>query len=353
MAILRFNNVGISAVSACVPKRVEYTTDLADIMSEDDIQKTINNIGIEERRIADKDVCTSDLCFQAARKLLDDNHIDPLTIDALIFVSQTVDYHHPATAPSLQYRLGLPKSVLSFDVNLACSGYVYGLSIAYSFACQTGFQRVLLLVGETMSKIVSPYDKASRPLFADAGTATLIEKGEYGDAIFSLNSDGKGADIMGIPAGGFRNPSSIDTLKEFVDADGIRRNKEQFRMDGMAVFNFGMSEEPRDIKNLLKETQTDINEVDLIIYHQANKYMTDFFTKWLKYDKSKTPYSIRKFGNTSSASIPLTIVTELIDKYPNRTKVILSGFGAGLSWGSVFLNLENCKRSNLIEYEHE
>lgn len=351
MAILRFKNVGIRAVAACVPKKIEYTTELSDIMSEEDIQKTINNIGIEERRIADKDVCTSDLCYQAARKLMDDNQIDPATIDALLFVTQTVDYHHPATAPSLQHRLGLPKTVLSFDINLACSGFVFGLSTAYAYAQLEGVNRVLLLVGETMSKIVSPYDKASRPLFADAGTATLIEKGDFGDAIFSLNSDGKGANIMGIPAGGFRMPSSEETLREYVDDEGTRRNKEQFWMDGMAVFNFGMSEEPRDIKNLIAAAGMTIDEVDMIIYHQANKYMTDFFTKWLKYDKTKTPYSIKKFGNTSSASIPLTIVTELKNGYPERKKVVLSGFGAGLSWGSTLLSLEGCKISDLIEYE--
>lgn len=353
MAILKFNNVGIRAVAACVPKKIEYTTELSDIMPEEDIEKTINNIGIEERRIADMDVCTSDLCYQAARKLMEDNAIDPATIDVLLFVTQTVDFHHPATAPTLQHRLGLPKTVLSFDINLACSGYVYGLSTAYAYAQMKDVNRVLLLVGETMSKIVSPYDKASRPLFADAGTATLIEKGDFGKATFSLNSDGKGAGIMGIPAGGFRRPSSVETLKEYVDEEGTRRTQEQFWMDGMAVFNFGMSEEPRDIKNLIKEVGVEIQDVDLIIYHQANKYMTDFFTKWLKYDKNKTPYSIRKFGNTSSASIPLTIVTELIDKYPERKNVVLSGFGAGLSWGSVFLNLDECKISKLIEYERE
>lgn len=350
MAILKYNNVGISAVSACVPKKIEYTRDLGYVLTDDEIDKAINNIGIEEKRIADDDVCTSDLCYKAALKLIEDNQIDPSSIDALIFVTQTVDYHHPATAPSLQHRLGLPKTTLSFDVNLACSGYVYGLSTAYAYANTEGVNRVLLLVGETMSKIVSKYDKASKPLFADAGTATLIEKGNFGEAMFSLNSDGKGSNIMGIPAGGFRMPSSIETLKEEICEDGCRRTKEQFRMDGMAVFNFGMSEEPRDIKNLISNAGLSINDVDLIIYHQANKYMTDFFTKWLKFDKARTPYSIRNFGNTSSASIPLTMVTELRDAYPEREKVVLSGFGAGLSWGSVLLDLRKCKISELIDY---
>lgn len=350
MAILKYNDIGIAAIAACVPSKVEYNKDLGYFMSEEEIQKAIQNIGIEERRVAEKDVCASDLCFKAAEKLMEDSNIDKSTIDVLIFVSQTSDYHQPATAPILQHRLGLSKDTLSFDINLACSGYVYGLSTAYAYACQPGINRVLLLVGETMSKIVSRRDKVNTPLFGDAGTATLVEKGEYGKSVFSLHSDGSGSEVMMIPDGGFRNPTTADSLAEETDANGDVRTRLQFRMDGMAVFNFGMSEEPRDVKNLLAEAGLELSQLDLLIYHQANKFMTDFFTKWLKFDKSKTPYSIRKFGNTSSASIPLTVVTEVKEKYPERKNVIFSGFGAGLSWGSVLLDLRQCRISELEEY---
>lgn len=350
MAILRYKNIGVSAISACVPKNIEYNKDLEYFMSKDEIQKAIQNIGIEEKRIADKDVCSSDLCFKAAQKLISDNNIDTNSIDALIFVSQTSDYHQPATAPILQNKLGLNKNCLCFDINLACSGYVYGLSTAYAYANTEGVNRVLLLVGETMSKIVSRYDKVNTPLFGDAGTATLIEKGEYGDSVYSLHSDGSGAEVMMIPNGGFRNQSCADGFIEEIDANGDKRNREQFRMDGMAVFNFGMSEEPRDIKNLVSAANISLDDIDLLIYHQANMFMTDFFTKWLKFSKDKTPYSIKKFGNTSSASIPLTIVSQLKDNYTKRDNVILSGFGAGLSWGSVLLDLSKCNISELIEY---
>lgn len=351
MAILNYNNIGISAMAACVPQKIEYNKDLGYMMSNEEIQKAIQNIGIEERRIAEPDVCASDLCFKAAQQLLTYNEIDPQSIDVLIFVSQTSDYHQPATAAILQHRLGLSKNTLAFDINLACSGYVYGLSTAYAYAQNEGVNRVLLLVGETMSKIVSRYDKVNTPLFGDAGTATLIEKGErFGKAVFSLHTDGKGAEVMMIPDGGFRNPVSADSFVKETDANGDKRSRLQFRMDGMAVFNFGMSEEPRDVKNLVEAAGLDLGQVDLLIYHQANKFMTDFFSKWLKFDKAKTPYSIRKYGNTSSASIPLTIVSELYEAYPERKNVILSGFGAGLSWGSVLLDLNNCKISEVIEY---
>ena len=351
MAILKYNNIGISAIAACVPQKIEYNKDLGYMMSDEEIQKAIQNIGIEERRIADSDVCASDLCFKAAQQLLNDNAIDPQSIDVLIFVSQTSDYHQPATAAILQHKLGLSKNTLAFDINLACSGYVYGLSTAYAYAQNEGVNRVLLLVGETMSKIVSRYDKVNTPLFGDAGTATLIEKGEeFGTSVFSLHTDGKGAEVMMIPDGGFRNPVSSDSFIEETDVNGDKRTRLQFRMDGMAVFNFGMSEEPRDVKNLVEAAGLELGQVDLLIYHQANKFMTDFFSKWLKFDKAKTPYSIRKYGNTSSASIPLTIVSELYEAYPERKNVILSGFGAGLSWGSVLLDLNSCKISKITEY---
>lgn len=348
MAIVRFENVGIRAISACVPKTVASNRDLGYLIPEEEIEKTIQNIGIEERRIADADCCSSDLCFKAAEKLMQDNEIEPASIDALIFVSQTSDYHQPATAPILQHKLGLSKETLSFDINLACSGFVYGLSTAYTYANMG--MRVLLLVGETMSKIVSRQDKVNTPLFGDGGTATLIEKGDYGKAVFSLHSDGSGAMVMHIPYGGFRNQSCVDGLKEETDTDGSIRTGEQFRMDGMGVFNFGMKEEPKDIKRLLSECEMTMDQVDVLVYHQANKFMTDFFSKKLKIDASHTPYSLRRFGNTSSASIPLTIVSEMKDAYPKREHVILSGFGAGLSWGSVMLDLRKCIISDLIEY---
>lgn len=350
MAIIRYNGIGLQAISACVPQNIAYNKDLGYLIPQEDIEKTIKSIGIEERRYVDNDVCSSDLCYKAAKQLLEDNQIDPSSIDALIFVSQTSDYHQPATAPILQHRLGLSTNTLAFDVNLACSGYVYGLSIAYSFASQAGINSVLLLVGETMSKIVSKYDKVNTPLFGDAGTATLVTKGDFGESVFSLHADGSGAEVMMIPYGGFRKPSCEEGLKETVDKNGDRRTGEQFRMNGMEVFNFGMREEPKDIKKLLAESELNIENLDLLIYHQANKFMTDFFTKRIKFTTEKTPYSLKHFGNTSSASIPLTIVSELKENYPNREKVILSGFGAGLSWGSVLLNLTQCNISKLIEY---
>lgn len=350
MATIRYKGVGIRAVAACVPKRVMRNEDLTDLMSPEEIGKTIAHIGIRERRYADDDVCASDLCQRAAEQLLDDYPIAKADIGALIFVSQTPDYHQPATSPLLQHKLGLPTSTLCMDVNLACSGFVYGLSMAYAYASTDGIDNVLLLVGETMSKTVSQHDKVSTPLFGDAGTATLISKGDFPESVFSLHSDGSGSDVIKMAYGGYRHPSCQKGFEELTDGDGNVRTGEQFFMDGMDVFNFGMRVEPRDIKDLLKACGMTIDDVDLLIYHQANRFMTDFFSKRLKISLAKTPYCLDRYGNTSSASIPLTIVSELKDNYPNRQRVIVSGFGAGLSWASAMIDLRQCHISPITEY---
>ena len=350
MAIIRYNNVGIKAISACVPQKVMRNADLTYLIPTSEIVKTMDYVGIRERRYAEADVCSSDLCVKAADKLFEDNHMAKEKIDALIFISQTSDYHQPATAPLLQHRLGLSTDCLSFDINLACSGYVYGLSVAYAYASMSGISNVLLLVGETMSKTVSQYDKVSTPLFGDAGTATLISKGDFPEAVFSLHSDGSGSDIIKMQYGGYRKPSCTEGFNEVKDSDGNIRTGEQFFMDGMEVFNFGMCVEPKDIKRVLKECDMTVDDLDLLIYHQANRFMTDFFSKRLKISSEKTPYSLEKFGNTSSASIPLTIVSEMENAFPNRKKVIVSGFGAGLSWATAMIDLSQCAISSLIEY---
>jgi len=350
MAIIKYNNVGISSISACVPKTIVNNNALINILSEEEVVKTIENIGIKEKRFADKDVCSSDLCFKAAEQLITDNNIDRNSIDALIFLSQTPDYKIPATAPILQHRLGLPKTTLSFDMNLACSGYVYALSTAFAYASLQGVNRVLLLVGETFSKITSPLDKVNAPLYGDAGTATLIEKGDFADAHFILCSDGSGKDAVIIPAGEYRHLTTEENLKEVEMEDGNIRSGHHIYMDGMDVFNFALSVVPKSIKEMMTTVQITLEEVDYVVFHQANKFMTDFFTKKLNFPLDKVPYCIDRYGNTSSASIPLTIVSELKTNDLKGKKVILCGFGAGLSWATALIEFNNCNVSPIIEY---
>lgn len=349
MAKITFHGVGISALSACVPVTVVHNKDLGYLIPEEEIEKTINNIGIEERRIADDDVMASDLCYKAARQLMADNDIAPESIDVLLFMSQTPDYRIPATSCLLQNRLGLSQETMCLDISLGCSGYLFALSTAFAYASMPGVNRVLLLDGETFSKIVNRRDKVDWPLYGDAGTATLVEKGDFGESTFMLNTDGSGEDVLKIHAG-MRNPVTADSCVEREREDGNIRTDLEVFMDGMDVFNFAISKVPRSIKALLKETDKTIDDVDYLIFHQANRFMMDFFVKKLKMDPARVPYCIHKYGNTSSASVPLTIASELCGRLDGDNEVLLSAFGAGLSWGSALIQMRNCKVSPVIEY---
>jgi 3-oxoacyl-[acyl-carrier-protein] synthase III len=343
MANMIFKDVGISGICACVPKNISRNIDMAGLIPRDEIEKTINSIGIVEKRYVDSDTCASDLCLSAAEKLIKEMNIDKSTIDVLIFMSQTPDYAIPATAPILQHKLGLSKNTAAFDVGLACSGYVYSLSIAYAYASLPTINRVLLLDGETFTKIVNPKDKVNAPLYGDAGTATIIEKGDFGPSYFTLNTDGSGFEAIKIKAGGYRHISNSENTVEKTDKDGNIRSDHQIYMDGGEVFNFTMREVPKDIKNILALSGMNLEMIDYLVFHQANKFMTDFFSKRLKLPESKVPYCLDRFGNTSSASIPLTISSELFSllKASNK-RILISGFGAGLSWGSAIFNLNKC-----------
>ena len=349
MAKITFQGVGIKALSACVPQEIVYNKDLGYLIPEEEIDKVIDNIGIEQRRIAAPDVMASDLCFKAAQHLLADNDIDPASIDVLLFMSQTADYRIPATSCLMQQRLGLSKNTMCMDVTLGCSGYLYALSTAFAYASIPGVNRVLLLDGETFSKIVNRRDKVDWPLYGDAGTATLVEKGDFGQSTFLLYTDGSGEDKLKIHAG-MRNPITPDSCVEREREEGNVRTDLEVFMDGMDVFNFAISKVPRSVKQLLAETGENIDDVDYLVFHQANRFMMDFFVKKLKIAPERVPFSINKYGNTSSASVPLTISSELNGKLEGSHTMVLSAFGAGLSWGSALLHTLDCHVSPVIEY---
>lgn len=351
MADLQFKNINIAGLAGAVPKNKinnrEYTGHFSSSIVNDIVDKT----GIEERRFAPEGMTASDLCFAAAEKLILDLQIHKDEIDVLIFVSQTPDYRMPATAITLQDRLGLSKKTAAFDVGLGCSGFVYGLSIAYAYAQMPGIKKVLLLDGETRSRVYHPKDRKTAFLFGDAGVAAVIEKNkEVGTSTFSLNSDGSRSDLIKIDAGGYRNPSSSKTLEErVVDQYGNIRTDENGYMNGADVFNFVIREIPKDIKHSLKLAEKDISSFNYYIFHQANQFMNDYLIKKLKLDLKKVPSTISKFGNTSSVSIPITIVEELRGKLNEEKDLLLCGFGVGMSWGTACLSVKNVFIPDLLE----
>lgn len=351
MALLKFNNIGISGISAAVPKHIVDNYSYTEYFDKADVKEIVDKIGIKERRFADNNTCSSDLCFAAAEKLFDDMKIDRSEIDLLIFVSQTPDYRMPATSILLQERLGLSKQTAAFDLTLGCSAFIYGLSTIYAFMQTGGFRKALLLDGETRSRIYSPKDRKTAFLFGDGGIAALIENGsQFGESSFSLNSDGSKESLIKINAGGYRFPSSVETVTEkVVDEYGNVRSEEHGYMSGADVFNFVLLEIPKDIKSLLQFSEIDSSKIDYFVFHQANSYMNNYLAKKLKLDSKKVPTCIEKYGNTSSVSIPLTIVSELQNNLNGSKKMLLSGFGVGMSWASAIINTENCHVSDMVE----
>ena len=352
MALITYKNIGISALAACVPSKVidNYQYDL-DLFPDEDVKKIVDKIGVYERRFVDENTCASDLCCAAAERLFADNGIDRNEIDLLVFVSQTPDYRMPATSILLQHRLGLPMSTIAFDINMGCSGFLFGLSVVYSYMEKQGMRKALLLDGETRSKVYNRKDRRSAFIFGDAGVATLVERDEkYGDSYFSLNTDGSRADLIMIPAGGYRKMSSQETLLEkVVDEFGNVRSEENGYMNGDDVFNFVIVEIPRDIKRLMSSAGEDLQTMDFYVFHQANRFINDFIAKKLRLNKDRIPWSADKFGNTSSVSIPLTIVSELKDQLKDRKKLLLSAFGVGMAWGTAVVPFVDCSISKIVE----
>lgn len=355
MAMVSFQGVGITSLAAAVPKNVIYNYSYGlDIWPADEVKKVVEKVGVKERRFADDRTCSSDLCFAAAEKLFADNNIDKSEIDLLVFLSQTPDYRMPATSILLQDRLRLPKTTMAFDISLGCSGFISALTIVYSMIQSGGFRKALLLNGETRSKVYSRKDRREAYIFGDAGVAAIIEKdNRIGESHFSLNSDGSRGKLIMIPGGGYRNMSSIETLKEkVVDEFGNIRCDENGYMEGGNVFNFVIVEVPRDIKNLLAKTNEEVENMDYYVFHQANAFINNYIAKKLKLDVEKIPWTIEKYGNTSSVSVPLTIVSELKNKMLGNKKLLMSAFGVGMAWATAIVPFADCSISDIVEVEN-
>lgn len=301
MPYLRFEQTGLLGLAAAVPRKTVDNRALGRELQVQGIDELVRKIGIEERRMAEEGVCASDLCLAAAERLLEDMQVDRSEIDLLVFVSQTPDYRMPATAVTLQHRLGLPSTTMAFDISLGCSGFVYGLSVVYALVQQAGIRRALLLDGETRTRAYSPRDRTTAFLFGDGGVAALIGKEGGGTSHFSLCSDGSRHELLHIPAGGYRMPSSADTVVERVDDEkGNIRSLEHGRMNGPDIFNFIIREVPRDILALLDRARVSKADIDYFVFHQANSYINGYLMKKLGLDPAKVPSSLGSFGNTAS-----------------------------------------------------
>jgi 3-oxoacyl-[acyl-carrier-protein] synthase-3 len=351
MAYQKIENVRISGISACVPKAVVSNLNSPVFPSDVDAAKFILTTGIKERRIASSDICSSDLCYNAAEKLIGELGWDRKEIDCLVFITQTPDYIVPATSCILQDRLGLSSECYSFDVTLGCSGWVYGVSIMGSLLSAGNFRKGLLLVGETTTKTKSPTDKSTFPLFGDAGTATCMEYSpDSSPMYFHSGTEGSKHKAIYIPDGAFRNPTTQESLHSVEVEPGVTRNRLQYIMDGGAVFVFSITKPPQSIRVVMEKAGIVSEKIDYYFLHQANKIMVDKILDKLKIPVDKAPTSYELFGNTSMSSIPLTMITakrnELIR---SRLNLITCGFGGGLSWATGNLVTDHIVCPELIE----
>lgn len=304
------------------------------------LERNAKTLGLKQRRIAAPGITALDLCADAATRLLADLGVDPTSLDAVIFVTQTPDHPQPNNASLLHGRLGLSKSAAAYDLSMGCSGWVYGLHQAALLCAHGGAARVLLCAGDTLSRLTHPGDRATDPLFGDAGSAVLIEKtGRSTPFHFVLGTDGAGARAICIEQGGARRPTG--DLVEQVDADGNRRHAANLGMDGADVFSFTLREVPTAIDAVMRMAGWKAGQADALVLHQANTFILHQLAKKTGFNEAQVPSgAFERYGNQSSASIPAALADGLGARLETETlKIVGCGFGVGLSWGAFAAEL--------------
>ena len=349
MALAALRRTRIAGIASAVPKEIVSNADYA-ALSEEQREKIIKYTGIRYRRWAPRDLCCSDLCQAAGEKLLSELGWAREDVGAIVFVSQTPDYPFPATAQLLQSRLRLPASCLAFDVNLGCSGYTYGLFVLGSLLEATGIKRGLLLAGD-VSKMHGDSDPSSALLFGHAGSATAMENGDGCKPVFfELGSDGGGFKVIYVPAGGSRNPVGAQSFQKDALKGGGARSETDVVLDAAEIMNFTMREIHVSVKELLGFAGKTTPDVDAFVFHQANLFINNQVARKIGIKPDRAPTTLYDFGNTSSATIPLTITVKLRERIAQAaTRIVMSGFGVGLSWASAYWDAEDVVCPELVE----
>ncbi len=342
MGLSTLRNVGYRGLATCVPKTVISNMDCPPAMRSER-ERLVRNIGIHERRICYPWQCFSDLAFIAAERLLEELNWQRNEIDALIVVTQSPDYLIPATAIILQDRLQLSHATIAFDINLGCSGYPFGLHVLGAMIQAGAVRKALLLVGD---KCATLHD----PLFSDAGTATALEfDPDAAPIYFDLNSDGSGYRAIILPVGGHREPPGVQHFIPRRDEHGVDRLPYDLQLDGPAVLSFSTQRVPPAVTQLLAYAGAAQESVDYFLFHQANRMINETIRKKLRLPEEKVPMTLHDFGNTSGASIPVTMTARILEPLlAGRKRLLMSGFGIGLSWGTALIDIECAKFPELI-----
>ena len=352
MARWNIKNVRLAGVSACVPKEIVRTEDFP-FFNQEEAEVFNNTVGIIERRLGPTSLCASDLCKEAAEKLIAELGWEKDSIDVLVFESVTGDYKTPPTSCILQDRLGLSEDCFCVDIPMGCCGCMYAINVAANMLTTGDAHRALLLIGDTAMRMGSMQDKSRVPLFGDSGTVIALEYDTTAEPILiDFHTQGSGYKALMTPHGGYRHPITQESFIQEDFGNGIIRAPKDALIDGMAVFTFAISKPARTAANLMTEFGIDKdNDIDYYLIHQANKLIVDRMVKKLKLPEDKVPYNLEQFGNTGPASIPLLMVTRLREQMQQEKPIRLLGstFGLGLSWGTMLLTTSNVVIPELIE----
>jgi 3-oxoacyl-[acyl-carrier-protein] synthase III len=332
---IRTHGARIAGVVSCVPSRQVDNEYFAARFGESAVRDVVKMIGVNRRRWADDNTSTGDLCRTAGRKLLRELDWQPESIDALIFVSQTPDYRLPGTGFVLQADWGLPTACITLDINLGCSGYPQALWLGMNLIQTGAARRVLLAVGDTISKMIDPDDRSTTLLFGDAGTVTALEASASDEpAHFIIGADGKGVRNLIVPSGAFKQ---YDVTADARMAD---KSPVSLFMDGGEIFNFTLNAVPRLVSRTIELGGKDKDAYDAFLFHQANLFMLKHLAKKAGLPADRVPTNIGEFGNTSCASIPLLMTTELKERLKaGALQLGMFGFGVGYSWASASLTV--------------
>jgi 3-oxoacyl-[acyl-carrier-protein] synthase-3 len=328
----------IRAIEYYLPEKAVTTEQLSAEFPEWSVQKIDEKTGIQVRHIAGEDECSSDLGVAAARKLFESGVCAPQDIDYVLFCTQSPDYFLPTTACLIQERLGIPTSAGALDFNLGCSGFVYGLGLAQGLIESGQAADVLLLTAETYSKFIHPRDRSVRTIFGDAAAATLVSAVETDDALigpFVFGTDGRGANNLIVPTGGLRRARTPETAREITDDSGSVRSQDHLFMDGAEIFNFTLKAVPQSVCQLLERSRKTLEEIDLFVFHQANRYMLEHLRRKIKVPQEKFCVAMSHCGNTVSSTIPIALKhAQLEGRLKPGHLTMLVGFGVGYSWAA-------------------
>ena len=325
----------IKAISYYLPEKVLTNEQLSQEFPEWTVEKIASKIGVNKRHIAAENETAADMGITAAEKLFAEHNIDRLQIDFLLFCTQSPDYFLPTSACVMQHKLGLHVSCGALDFNLGCSGYVYGLSLAKGLIAGEIARNVLLITSETYSKHLHPKDKGNRTIFGDAATATLISTEGFAEiGNFSLGTNGKGAENLIVKSGAMREKLPVNDLR-FDENENLKSSDYLF-MNGGEIFNFTADAVPVLVDETIKKNGLTQKDIDLFVFHQANKYMMNYLRKLIDIDKDKFYIHLENVGNTVSSTIPIALV-EAQKEGILKGNVLLAGFGVGYSWGATVL----------------